>query len=66
LNLLFPTGEEQSHRCLVSFGQTIEALAEDSVQRWRSGLAKDLKSMTEILVRSFQAKITSGGKEPAE
>jgi len=50
---------------LVSFGQTIEALAEDSVQRWRSGLAKDLKSMTEILVRSFQAKITSG-KEPAE
>lgn len=34
---------------LVSFGQTIEALAADSVERWREGLARDLHSMTEIL-----------------
>jgi hypothetical protein len=34
---------------LVNFGQTIEALAADSVERWRDGLAKDLNSMTEIL-----------------
>ena len=37
---------------LVSFGQTIEALAADSVERWREGLAKDLSSMTEILAKS--------------
>jgi hypothetical protein len=37
---------------LVNFGQTIEALAADSVERWRDGLAKDLNSMTEILSKS--------------
>ena len=46
---------------LVSFGQTIEALAQDSVMRWRSGLAKDLSSMTDILAKKLQPK----GKQPA-
>ena len=36
---------------LVSFSQTIEVLAQDAVERWRSGLAKDLASMTEILAK---------------
>jgi hypothetical protein len=44
---------------LVSFGQTIEALAQDAVNRWRGGLARDLNSMTEILVRRFQPKAES-------
>ena len=39
---------------LVSFGQTIEALAQDAVTRWREGLAKDLGSMTEILARKLR------------
>ena len=39
---------------LVSFGQTIEALAQDAVTRWREGLAKDLGSMTEILARRLR------------
>jgi hypothetical protein len=38
---------------LVSFGQTIEVLAEDSVARWRSGLARDLSSINQILARRF-------------
>jgi len=41
---------------LVSFGQTIEALAQDAVVRWRDGLAKDLSSMSEILERKPQVK----------
>jgi len=41
---------------LVSFGQTIEALAQDAVVRWRDGLARDLSSMTEILERKPQVK----------
>jgi DNA anti-recombination protein RmuC len=41
---------------LVSFGQTIEALAQDAVVRWRDGLASDLNSMTEILERKPQVK----------
>jgi hypothetical protein len=48
---------------LVSFGQTIEALAQDSVMRWRSGLAKDLGSMTEILARKFQPEPASSREE---
>jgi hypothetical protein len=39
---------------LVSFGQTIEALAQDSVSRWRGGLARDLGAVTEILARNLQ------------
>ncbi|HSS99892.1 MAG TPA: hypothetical protein VLK33_22815 [Terriglobales bacterium] len=41
---------------LVSFGQTIEALAQDAVVRWRDGLARDLSSMTDILERKPQVK----------
>ncbi len=41
---------------LVLFGQTIEALAQDAVTRWREGLARDLSSMTEILERKPQVQ----------
>ncbi len=34
---------------LVSFGQTMEELAQDSVERWRKALARDLNSVTNIL-----------------
>jgi hypothetical protein len=34
---------------LLSFGQTMEALAQDSVERWRHALARDLNSVTNIL-----------------
>ncbi len=47
---------------LVLFGQTIEALAQDAVTRWRDGLAQDLSSMTEILAKNSQAKATSASK----
>jgi len=39
---------------LVSFGQTMEALAQDSVGRWRSALARDLTSVTRILGGEFR------------
>jgi hypothetical protein len=42
---------------LVSFGQTIEALAEESVARWRGGLAKDLGAINEILTRKLQPEL---------
>jgi hypothetical protein len=44
---------------LVLFGQTIEALAQDAVSRWREGLANDLSSMTDILERKPQVKAAS-------
>jgi hypothetical protein len=44
---------------LVSFGQTVEALAQDAVTRWRDGLAKDLGSMTEILARKLKPEARS-------
>jgi len=34
---------------LVSFGQTMEELSQDSVERWRKALARDLNSVTNIL-----------------
>lgn len=34
---------------LLSFGQTMEALAQDSVERWRTALARDLSSVSKIL-----------------
>jgi len=43
---------------LLSFGQTMEELAQDSVGRWRSALSKDLTSVARILGSGFQ-------KEPA-
>jgi hypothetical protein len=39
---------------LVSFGQTMEALAQDSVGTWRSALARDLTSVTKILGGEFR------------
>jgi hypothetical protein len=40
---------------LLSFGQTMEELAQDSVGRWRNALAKDLSSVTKILGGEFRA-----------
>ena len=39
---------------LLSFGQTMEELAQDSVGRWRSALSKDLTSVAKILGSGFQ------------
>jgi hypothetical protein len=39
---------------LLSFGQTMEALAEDSVGRWRVALARDLSSVAKILGQPFR------------
>ncbi len=39
---------------LLSFGQTMEELAQDSVGRWRSALSKDLTSVAKILGGGFQ------------
>ena len=44
---------------LVSFGQTMEALAQDSVGRWRSALARDLTSVTKILGGEFRMDTAS-------
>ena len=40
---------------LLSFGQTMEELAQDSVGRWRSALSKDLNSVARILGSGFQS-----------
>ena len=39
---------------LLSFGQTMEELAQDSVGRWRSALSRDLTSVAKILGGGFQ------------
>ena len=39
---------------LLSFGQTMEELAQDSVGRWRSALSRDLTSVAKILGAGFQ------------
>jgi hypothetical protein len=44
---------------LLSFGQTMEELAQDSVGRWRSALSKDLTSVAKILGGGFQMEATS-------
>ncbi len=54
---------------LLSFGQTMEELAQDSVGRWRSALAKDLTSVTKILGGEFQADavtVRKGNRSTAE
>jgi hypothetical protein len=50
---------------LLSFGQTMEELAQDSVGRWRSALSKDLNSVARILGGGFQLEGASdrGGKQ---
>ena len=41
---------------LLSFGQTMEELAQDSVGRWRISLARDLNSVARTLGQNFQMK----------
>jgi hypothetical protein len=53
---------------LLSFGETMDALAKDSVGRWRVALAKDLDSVAKILGGQFQLEGSSdnGGKQEVE
>jgi hypothetical protein len=50
---------------LLSFGETMDALAQDSVGRWRVALAKDLDSVAKILGGQFRMEGASerNGKE---
>jgi len=48
---------------LVSFGQTMEELARDSVERWRLGLARDLTSVAKILGGELRAGAVSESDE---
>jgi len=48
---------------LLSFGQTMEELAQDSVGRWRHALAKDLNSLAKTLGGQFRLDETSDSKE---
>jgi hypothetical protein len=51
---------------LLSFGQTMEVLAQDSVGRWRTALAKDLNSVAKTLGEQFQLECGSAGREKQE
>jgi len=52
---------------LLSFGQTMEELAQDSVGRWRTALSKDLTSVAQILGSGFQKEpASSRGEQEAE
>ncbi len=51
---------------LLSFGQTMEALAQDSVERWRSALARDLNSVTNILGGQLRLEAVSDSDENQE
>jgi hypothetical protein len=51
---------------LLSFGQTMEALAQDSVERWRQALARDLSSVTNILGGQLRLETGSDGNENRE
>ncbi len=44
---------------LLSFGQTMEELAQDSVGRWRSALSRDLNSVAKILGTGFRREAGS-------
>jgi hypothetical protein len=46
---------------LLSFGQTMEELAQDSVVRWRSALGRDLNSLAKTLGQEFH--VGSGDKQ---
>jgi hypothetical protein len=48
---------------LLSFGQTMEELAQDSVGRWRQALAKDLSSLANTLGRQFRPDGVSKSQE---
>ena len=51
---------------LLSFGQTMEALAQDSVGRWRSALGRDLGSLARILGGEFRMEAESGSDKDPE
>jgi hypothetical protein len=51
---------------LLSFGQTMEELAQDSVGRWRSALSRDLNSVAKILGGGFQLEAASDRGETQE
>ena len=51
---------------LLSFGQTMEELAQDSVGRWRSALARDLTAVARTLGSQFQTESASGNGEKQE
>ena len=51
---------------LLSFGQTMEELAQDSVGRWRSALSKDLTSVAKILGGGFQREGASERQDSPE
>jgi hypothetical protein len=51
---------------LLSFGQTMEALAEDSVGRWRVALARDLSSVAKILGQPFRLEDASPKRKANE
>ena len=48
---------------LLSFGETMDALAQDSVGRWRIALAKDLDSVAKILGGQFRMDSMSGNEK---
>jgi hypothetical protein len=51
---------------LLSFGQTMEVLAQDSVGRWRSALAHDLTAVAKTLGQQFQLEGSSHNREKQE
>jgi hypothetical protein len=51
---------------LLSFGQAMEALAQDSVERWRQALARDLNSVTNILGGQLRLEANSESNENRE
>jgi len=51
---------------LLSFGQTMEVLAQDSVGRWRSALAHDLTAVAKTLGQQFQLEGASDNREKQE
>jgi gas vesicle protein len=51
---------------LLSFGQTMEELAQDSVERWRKALARDLNSVTNILGGQLRLEAASDSDENGE
>ena len=48
---------------LVSFGQTMEALAQESVGRWRLALSRDLSSLANTLGEQFRLEAASDSDE---
>ncbi len=48
---------------LVSFGQTMEALAQESVGRWRHALSRDLSSLAKTLGEQFRLEPASDSNE---